>query len=172
MDGDNTSSFYCFSFSAPPLFHSCPTFPSFLFCEGAAQTADLLAVRPAERRGVVFWKRQKGNDEVCNSAWPQSGTGQIHNGSTGRPTPVSFQRLLLLNPSCTAPLCSSVVRGIKVSGKNVHLSPSCCFNAKQKKGKTVLFCDWMWVGGAQQGWRSLSDERCKVKTAEVSWQWI
>lgn len=53
-DGVNTSSFYCFSFSALPLFRSCQTFPSYLFCAGAAQTADSLAVQPAEKRGVVF----------------------------------------------------------------------------------------------------------------------
>lgn len=58
--GVNTSSSYCFFFSVLLLFHSCQIFLSYLSCEEAARTADSLAVRPAEKRGVVFWKRQKG----------------------------------------------------------------------------------------------------------------
>jgi len=63
-----TSSFYGFSFYVLALCHSCLSqiFPSSPFWGAwGVQTADSLAVQPAEKQAVVFWKE-------TNSHWPHS----------------------------------------------------------------------------------------------------
>lgn len=148
-DGVKTSSFYCFFFLVLPLFHSCQIFLSYLSCEEAVRTADSLAVWPAEKRGVVFWKRQKGKDKVCNSVWPQRGSGWLHNGSAGILTPVSFQYSTLT--SCACHHCVEVgnVNAVVLwkTCTSVHpVSFQTSYNVKKKKKK-----------GGQKGLSKISD---------------